>query len=643
MLAAVPYRGPDGLRICTRGSIALGHAKLATTPEAEGEWQPLVSARTGCAISADVRLDNRADLLARLPEGPDAAVSDAEIILRAYDVWGLDAVARLLGDFAFVLWDPREHRILCARDTGGQRTLFYRVDTETCAVASEIHQLLQDPAVPVRPNVEYIHERLLPLNMFRNEKDAPATYFDGIRAVPAGHMLTVDAEKVQVKRYWAFKPPSELRYRSEDEYAEHFRHLFFNVVQARLRSAQPIGVLLSGGLDSSSIMAAAHQVGPVAGMGSPNVTGLSAVFGGLECDERPLIQDMQVMYGFDARYIMCENNAGRLQLDSPGFLESPNLASRDMRDGICRAAVQADIRVLLTGDMADNCVTGSRLVFDSLLRQGRWQELRHHWSAYRRVSGESLHKTALFAVLGPLLPLFLQSRLHAAYLRHYHAENGAQLLPAWMPQPLRESLSRSHLERCLALEQQRCFSNPSRHAEYNLLYPPEITRHPAPWPVEIWRPFADRRLHEFLLAIPPEQKFTPHPDSDSFYAGSKRVMRQAMHGILPESIRTRQVKTVFESQFRREVQVEWPLYEAAFGPSASPEIVRHGYADHDSFWARLARLRDGEYGQDLTYVLQMVGLETWLRALRQPRTDLVTVPSPCHVAASQLEILGESA
>src|SRR6266542_6193317 len=147
MLDAVPYRGPNGRWVRLWSASALGYAKLAVTPEEQDEQQPLLSPRTGCAVIADARLDNRGEILAGLAGDCPPTASDAELILRAYEAWGVDAPVHLLGDFAFIVWDPRAERLVCARDTSGQRPLFYRVDRGTFAAASEIHQLLQDPAV----------------------------------------------------------------------------------------------------------------------------------------------------------------------------------------------------------------------------------------------------------------------------------------------------------------------------------------------------------------------------------------------------------------------------------------------------------------------------------------------------------------
>ena len=154
----------------------------------------------------------------------------------------------------------------------------------------------------------------------------------------------------------------------------------------------------------------------------------------------------------------------------------------------------------------------------------------------------------------------------------------------------------------------------------------------AGWPVTNVRPFADRRLHEFLLAIPPEVKFRPHPSSDEHYAAGKRVLREGLRGILPESIRTRLNPTHFAALFNEEVQREWAAYEKAFGPTGHSEVVRRGYVDGRLFWKRLNDLRFGFWGWDFLYIHRIMWLETWLRSLALPRHQIVTVRPAAFVA-----------
>ncbi|MBV9579729.1 MAG: asparagine synthetase B, partial [Chloroflexi bacterium] len=306
MLECIDYRGPDGMSVWTCDAVGLGHASLVTTPEDRFGRQPLRSPLTGCVITADVRLDNRSELLAELEWPAGGNVCDAELVLRAYERWGLDVPRHLTGDFAFAVWDPRHARLVCARDVYGQRPLFYRTNRAGCWVASEIHQLLQDPSVPLAPNSNRILDDLVPANMLRNPADRADTYYTGINALTAGSMLVVTAESVRTERYWEFVPCAELRYRRPAEYVEHFRSLLTDAVRHRLRSDSAVGALLSGGLDSSSLVCLAQELYGAGEVPNRGFETFSAVYPGLECDEQGLIEDAQAKYGFNANFVTPE-------------------------------------------------------------------------------------------------------------------------------------------------------------------------------------------------------------------------------------------------------------------------------------------------------------------------------------------------
>ena len=122
MTAMLKRRGPDADRRWNNGPVGLGHTLLSTTPQLFIEPQPIEHPETGCVITADVRLDNREELIAALDIHRDP-VGDAEIILGAYLKWGADCPNHLLGDFAFAIWDPRHKRVFCARDHSGSPAL----------------------------------------------------------------------------------------------------------------------------------------------------------------------------------------------------------------------------------------------------------------------------------------------------------------------------------------------------------------------------------------------------------------------------------------------------------------------------------------------------------------------------------------
>ncbi|MGE3908765.1 MAG: asparagine synthase-related protein [Chloroflexota bacterium] len=623
MLAAVPYRGSDGMWVRAFGEVALGYAKLAITAEEDAELQPLVSPRSGCTVIADVRLDNRAELIGCLPDCPTAP-SDAELILRAYECWGMAGVERLLGDFAFVIWDPTARHLVCARDSAGQRSLFYRQDHRVFEVASEVHQLLQEPSVQLAPNHDRIREALVPINLSRNEKDRADTYYADIRSVRAGELIVVDERSLRAWQYWRLTLPPEIRYRDSAEYGEQFRELLFGAVRARLRTSHPLGVMLSGGLDSTAITCVAQELYGAGLAESAGFATLSAVYEGLECDERPYITATQEKYGFAAHLIAPDASIEPPIGQPTSFRERPNMATSGF-DTILREASRLGVRALLTGEISDSCVRGSPLVLDSLLRRGQFGAFWRYLRAYRSLTQDPWLKIASLYVAAPLLPLPVHRAMAMAYVRRAHARVGRHILPGWMPEPLQRELAERNLQLSLAEEAARTTSSESRHWDLLGLCPPEAMAHPTGWPLQLVRPFADRRLHEFLLAVPPPEKYEPHPSVIDDYAGSKQLIRRGLKGVLPEQVRTRTPPTHFASAAVERIRRRWPALASCFDPSGSSRLAEHGYIDPRRFWDRLQRLRDGRLGPDVLHIDYCLGLEGWLRSLEQPRHQVVTV------------------
>ncbi len=384
-----------------------------------------------------------------------------------------------------------------------------------------------------------------------------------------------------------------------------------------------MGAMLSGGLDSSSIVSTALHLARTGRGPAPDFTAYSLLYDGLECDERPLIRDVQTAYDLPVEYVSPEGYYQWLQEAPQGFRISPTVGVNE-RDAIFKVASGQGVRVLLSGDVADATIRGSLYDFDALLRQGRLSELRRYLDVYRESTGDRLLKVLALYCLRPYLPLPLQQRALQAFTRRSHGQVAWRLVPQWLPEAWRQDLSQRHLELSLEMEGQRRFGNETRHLTYLAITPPELAANPTGWPVEHWRPFADRRLHEFVLAVPPEQLYRPHPTAANFYAGAKRLLRESMRGILPESIRTRTAPTDFASVFEQDVQRRWSSYERVFGPVAQPEIASRGYVDHHRFWGKLVELHDGGAGADLIYVMRFVGLESWLRTFRLPRSVQVS-------------------
>jgi len=247
MIETLAHRGSDGSGVWNDKSVGLGHRMLWTTPESLHEQLPLTSKNGDLTITADARIDNRDELLAALGLAAWAhgEITDSELILRAYEHWGDGAPERLVGDFAFAVWDERRQALFCARDHLGVKPFYYHQSGRVVAFASEVKALFTVPAVPRRLNATRVGDYLG--GIF---EDQAGTFYRDVCRLPAGHFMVVAPGTARTQSYYRLDPSREIRLRSDDEYADAFRERFTEAVRDRLRSAYPVGSSLSGGLDS---------------------------------------------------------------------------------------------------------------------------------------------------------------------------------------------------------------------------------------------------------------------------------------------------------------------------------------------------------------------------------------------------------
>src|SRR5438067_551558 len=256
MLSALAHRGPDGEGQWASGPIALGHRLLAVEPGAPQDKQPAADTLGERRLVWDGRLDNRGELTAALAGDLDRRdVSDADLVLAGYRRWGEDIVGRLVGDFAFALWDGITRTMLCARDALGVRPLYYHHGGRGLLFASEVGALLEDRSVPRRPDdatvVDFLRMRA---------GEVGATFFEGIRRVPPAHLLRLSGNRLTLHRYWTPDLSRTVRYPRDEDYHEAFRALFGEAVRCRLPASGPAAILLSGGIDSTLVAAMAAAV-----------------------------------------------------------------------------------------------------------------------------------------------------------------------------------------------------------------------------------------------------------------------------------------------------------------------------------------------------------------------------------------------
>jgi len=251
--------GPDEQNLYIHENVGFGHTLSRILNESAREHQPLVWDEV--VITAYARLDDRSGLISALKSaGRDVHSDDPDVdlILHAYFVWGRQCVAHLSGDFVFAIWDGRQQQFFAARDQMGTHPFNYAFVENTLIFSNEMMAIRQHPAVSMKLDEYAIADFLLFGGFFWF--DRRLTIFSDIRMLEAAHQLTADHGSVQTERYWQL-PYDEpmLRYRTEQEYADHFLDLFKITLKDRARTDRVV-VSMSGGLDSTSIAAMLSQL-----------------------------------------------------------------------------------------------------------------------------------------------------------------------------------------------------------------------------------------------------------------------------------------------------------------------------------------------------------------------------------------------
>lgn len=253
MTGAMQHRGPDGITHWRQGPVALGQCMLRTTPESLEESLPLANGDGSLVLVMDGRVDNAPELRRELL-GRGAVLrsrADAELVLRAYEAWGEDCVRHIVGECVFFVWDARRQTLFAGRDAAGTRHFYYHAGPGWLAFASEIKGLLTLPGIPRRVNDSRVLDYLVPAF---DRDDQTGTFWEDILRLPAGNAMRATAHGVETWRWWNPAELEPLHFASLAECTEAFMAQLQEAVKCRLRHIRPVGAMLSGGMDSSTIV-----------------------------------------------------------------------------------------------------------------------------------------------------------------------------------------------------------------------------------------------------------------------------------------------------------------------------------------------------------------------------------------------------
>ena len=256
MADALHHRGPDASGVHQSGAATLGHTRLSIIDLSTDANQPMLSADRQVVLVFNGEIYNFRELAAGLREaGVQLRTrSDTEVLLELYRLHGPSFVSKLRGMFAFAIWDAPKRRLVLGRDRLGKKPLFFHIGKRGLSFASELQALLADGDIERRADAQAIHAYLA-LGYVPSDFAAVA----GVRKLAPGSIAVFEDGKLAEERYWKLR--FEPRQRSAEDFVEELRHHLFEAVKLRLVSDVPLGAFLSGGIDSSAVVAIMSLVG----------------------------------------------------------------------------------------------------------------------------------------------------------------------------------------------------------------------------------------------------------------------------------------------------------------------------------------------------------------------------------------------
>lgn len=593
MIGAVAHRGPDGIGTWTSGSVGLAASLLKATPEADFETLPLVTENGRYALAFDGRVDNRAELARALKIDSNtlATVPDSALLMAAYCKWGKRCLDHVAGDFAFALWDASSQELFCGRDPVGVRMLHYYCDGKRFVAASEVSQVLAvvDAKLDRASLARFLDVR---------GPSVDGTFLEGVKKLPGGCQLSVSKSGVKVETYWNPDPSDLLRLKDDREYEERFLELFKESITARLRSVSPVAVSLSGGMDSSSVIATAEFMRKTDSL--PEVRYYSNVYSDLaEVDESEYTRQVVDMYGIPGRMIESGDfNDPELGSSPIGLKRSePYIAPHEESHRRLFVEAQRDgCTSLLTGLGGDEIFAVGRGYLSDLFRGFDLRSIKREWRYFTRRAWLS----AGFDALISMIPTGLTARLSgeepvtAPWLTSdalSHLKDESE--PAWQSDRRFKSLHQAEVNNWIQVR-----GGLPGHTWTDVTL--------AEYGIEPRHPFMDRRIVEFMASVPPEVKYR--------YGYNKRVLRRAMKGILPEGVRNRRYKTNFSSLY------DVKATESDAGETSelfrSPLLAEMGLVEPETLRQAWSRYQEsaGDADDDLrTAMWTAISLEQWLR------------------------------
>jgi asparagine synthase (glutamine-hydrolysing) len=509
MLEALHRRGPDCTDSWHDRQVSFGHAMLCTTPEASREQLPWCDEAASLVITSDARLDNRDELiqiLGRITFRTEV-IPDSRIILAAYQKWGRECVHQLVGDFAFAIWDRTHKELFCARDFLGVKPFNYCFSKGLFFFCSEAEVIAQHSGLSFAINTPRIADSLTP---HLEGYDKTSTFYQGIYRLPPAHSLVLRQNKLTLSRYWQPTPQTPRHLKSDRDYQDALTEILTQAVSDRCRGIASPAILLSGGVDSATLMGIARTMYQPTGNGRlQTYSGVSAT--DPSCVESKMIQQLIASGGITAHTYSPADFRNIADAGS-GFLsaiQEPFDICMSLIFLLYQQASTAGSRVMLDG--IDGDVIGSLpLTYPArLFRKGCFREGLRETRLQHKLHSNSYHSLPEL-LTRYLFSAFTPQRLSDLRWRYRSAHTAEKMLNQSIARP--SFASSTHLRnRLLQFEREhrRAPFSPTHEFYHQQVQHPFLTvalerydRVASLCSIEPRHPLLDKRVIDFYAGLP---------------------------------------------------------------------------------------------------------------------------------------------
>lgn len=587
MLDTIAHRGPDGEGTLKKPGVSLGMRRLAII-DPESGWQPIWNEDETVAIVFNGEIYNYAELrdeLVKLGHTFTTHHSDTETIVHAYEQWGNDCVKKLRGMFAFAIWDSHKNKLFIARDRLGIKPLYYTIHDGRIIFASELKAIVKTWPIDRKPDDLAVYRFL----RYRVHDNDERTFFGAISRLLPAHYMEIDLDKpdqLTTTKYW--QPEVNLEFsgtKSDKAYADEFREVFESTVRYHLITDVPLGVALSGGLDSSGIAAMAAKL-IQEGSSDVHTSGLltfSTIYPGETIDESSYIKLVADKIGATMHTVAPKSDDFWNEIDNwIYYQEEPTISTAPYAYYSMYRLASQHVKVMLSGNGGDELLAGYIPYFTAYISSAR------KYSKY----------------LPLLRELVMGSDLYFKYAQQMVANKfkGSSSIMELLDKDFVNKSAQSYNYNFANSEHlnERLWQDVSQFSIPNLTRYDD--RNSMAFSIESRPPFLDHVLVEYIMKLPVDQKIK--------FGWNRHIYRQAMKGILPEEVRKRRSKIGFTNP-----ELSWLRQHSDkfFEIFSSEPFTSLPYWDAGAVQQALQQVVKGEYKGDMLNLWRILNVALWYK------------------------------